>query len=571
MASASPAIPETRSDASPALAPAPVPAPAPTSAPESASAPEPTWPDPPRYWWLKRLTASVLLLTVALAAVRYAWGREAKRRLGRELEPIIAAGEPVSGPGMNPPPVPDAENGALLYLKAMTVFGTDSPAASSMEYPDHPPFPPRWHKMEDKSVATNWQVLSLVRKARGYSRFDWGIRVTTPSYAVAIPILNKARHLANLVGDAGLHAHVHGDDFEAIERVRDLRHAAAAIDGPPGFLVNHLVRVGIEALAIYRLEVMAPELTIAPDGDNDTPAPASTLGATQPSRRPATRAQVRALIAELLDERDQLRDSRRSLVSERAASLDLVEWLGSRGALLRPMFDLDAVRLARAGAALAKASTLPNSQAVKESLAAEPLLQQPRQVVTPVGPGARPPAGGAATQPVVDYTRILSTDVALTNFGRAIEQDIRVRMERRLAAVSLAVRLYRVDRAGAFPPSLEALVPKYLPQVPVDPAAADGRPLRYLIVKGGLPGGGDRPIVYSVGTDGLDRTAEAGPDKAGLPPQPQYGYWNGPDQWRDLTRWTPPRTAAEDAEDARQEQMAKPILDALDNGERRIR
>jgi len=243
-----------------------------------ATDPEPTWPHPPRYWWLRRIGLTSLLLAFGLSGIRAVWGWEAKRRLDRELEPILALGEPVSGPMMDPPPVPDGENGALLYLKAMTVFGTDSPAASSMEYPDHPPFPPRWHKMEDKSVATNWQVFWLVRKARGYSRFDWGVRVTTPSYAVAVPFLNKARHMANLVGDAALHAHVHGDDFEAIERVRDLRHAAAAIDGPPGFLVNHLVRVGIEALAIYRLEVMAPELTIAPDGDNDTPAPASTRG-----------------------------------------------------------------------------------------------------------------------------------------------------------------------------------------------------------------------------------------------------------------------------------------------------
>jgi hypothetical protein len=233
------------------------------------------------------------------------------------------------------------------------------------------------------------------------------------------------------------------------------------------------------------------------------------------------------------------------------------------------MFDLDAVRLVRAGNALVAASTLPNSQAVKQAIAAEPLLGRPRQVTPPVGPGGVRTPGPPATQPVVDYTRILGTDVVGMNYGRAIEQDIRARLERRFAAVMLAIRLYRADHAGAFPPSLDALVPAYLPRVPVDPAAGDGRPVKYLVIKGGLPDGGDRPILYSVGTDGVDRTAEAGPVKAGLPNQAQYGYSRGADQWRDLTRWTAPPTPTEEAEEARQERQAQPILDALDV-ERRV-
>jgi hypothetical protein len=508
-----------------------------------------------------------LLLVLGCVGLRAFWGREATRRLGRELEPVIAAGEPTSAATMNPPPVPDSENGALVYLKAMTVFGTDSPAASAMDYPSYLPFPPRWHKMEDKSVATNGEVLRLMRQARGYTRFDWGVRFSTPANAVVIPHLNKARHLANLVGDAALHAHVHGDDAEALERIRDLRHAAHALESPH-FLVNHLVSIGIQFVTLYRLQIMATDLAVAPEGEDAPASGATPPPATQPgTTRPATRAQVRALIGELLDEREQLDDLRRAMVLERAASVDLADWFGAKAPVVRPMFALDAVRLVRAGNALVAASTLPNSQAVKQALRAQPALQGSRQLPALANRGlwatvmwSRPPA----KQPAVDYTRILSTDLVNSSFGLAIEQDIRVRTERRLTAVSLAFRLYRVDHAGQFPPSLDALVPQYLPQVPVDPAAPDGRPLKYLLIKGGLPDGGDRPIVYSVGTDGLDRTAEAGPIRAGLPNQPQYDYGRGLDQWRDLTRWTPPRTANEEAEEARQERMAQPILDALD-------
>ena len=94
---------------------------------------------------------------------------------------------------------------------------------------------------------------------------------------------------------------------------------------------------------------------------------------------------------------------------------------------------------------------------------------------------------------------------------------------RRIAAVALAVRLYRADHAGRWPESLGELVPTYLPAVPIDPFAAGGRPLRYLRDTPGWdippalaaaessyippPGTGPflgGPVVYSVGQDGID-------------------------------------------------------------------
>jgi hypothetical protein len=167
--------------------------------------------------------------------------------------------------------------------------------------------------MEDRSVATEGEVFRLVREARRSRRFDWGVRVSAPSSAVAVPHLNEVRHLAH------------------------------AINPAPTFAVNDLVSTGLNATALYRLEVVAPGLTLAPEG-TEADAPAE----------------------------------------------------------------------------------------------------------------------------------------------------------------------------------------------PSAPAA------------------------------GVDRTAEAGPARAGLPNQPQYGYWNSVEEWRDLSRWSEPRSATEEAEEARQEQAAQPHLDALD-------
>jgi hypothetical protein len=65
----------------------------------------------------------------------------------------------------------------------------------------------------------------------------------------------------------------------------------------------------------------------------------------------------------------------------------------------------------------------------------------------------------------------------------------------RCSAVALALERYRQAK-GAWPESLNALVPSYLSAVPLDPF--DGKPLRYRQ----YPGEG--VVVYSIGTDGKD-------------------------------------------------------------------
>ncbi len=64
-----------------------------------------------------------------------------------------------------------------------------------------------------------------------------------------------------------------------------------------------------------------------------------------------------------------------------------------------------------------------------------------------------------------------------------------------LLLTELALRAYREER-GAYPASLNALVPSYLPRVPLDPFS-DGLPVRYRLKDG-------RPLLYSVGPDAID-------------------------------------------------------------------
>ncbi len=64
----------------------------------------------------------------------------------------------------------------------------------------------------------------------------------------------------------------------------------------------------------------------------------------------------------------------------------------------------------------------------------------------------------------------------------------------RRIAVAIAVRLYQADHAGQLPPTLEELVPEYLPAVPRD-ALAEDAPVRY---------DAERARVWTVGEDGDD-------------------------------------------------------------------
>ena len=58
--------------------------------PRDPREPERVEPDPPRYWWLKRLTAGCVMLAAGLLVLRLAWGWEAERRFRRAMEPVLA-------------------------------------------------------------------------------------------------------------------------------------------------------------------------------------------------------------------------------------------------------------------------------------------------------------------------------------------------------------------------------------------------------------------------------------------------------------------------------------------------
>jgi hypothetical protein len=457
------------------------------------------YPYPPRFRWLKRIAILYVLLAVALAGVRVWWGRHAQKKLDDSVAAIRAAGEPALIEDLNGDPIPNADNAAYYYRLAIAKLNPNamSPAASNYTYTEYPPFSKKWFAMTEASRSANQPAFDLVREARKHPRVQWSNQYASPLMNVVLSHLNGLRNLANHIGDNALLLHFEGNDAEAIESIKDLWVLSRAAE-KQSFLITHLVGVGIRALTLNRLEIIATELTI--EGRSPT---------TRPTDHPATRKQVDELIAMLLDEDADGAAAVHAYAGERLFQADGILYYPKAGKLLRPMFQLDAVSAMHHMDKLIASATQPTLQSSLSALSGMPNL-------------------------VPQNLAHVMSRVMVPSLNRARATDFKVIAEARMAATILAVRLYRLDHNGEFPPTLDALVPKYLAQVPDDPMTPGPSKIGYV-----PPGKAPHPLVYSVGEDYQDNTATA----TTWPTEPQQG-WNPKtlDQMRDLTRWSPPRT-----------------------------
>ncbi len=85
----------------------------------------------------------------------------------------------------------------------------------------------------------------------------------------------------------------------------------------------------------------------------------------------------------------------------------------------------------------------------------------------------------------------IMSSIALPSVSRYFEKTTYHQTEFLLGRLGLASAAYRSDH-GKYPATLDALVPKYITEIPIDPFS--GEPLKMIAVKGGL-------ILYGVGQD----------------------------------------------------------------------
>jgi len=448
-----------------------------------------------KWSWKKRIGAGFLVLLALLAAGWAALDIYANSLLQRELDAITARGEPVRWEDLAGSPVPDEQNAAWLYKQAGEKYQAEirpwlidfserlkEPRNEEGFYGITHGFcegelRKKYPKEVKELLSHGEEILALCRRARDLPQADWGLAFTTSQIMNDfLPNLSPQRRVAELLSLAAYAAHDRKDDATAIECILDGVAQGRAIGKMP-VLTGQLVAHTVDRLHHSQIEVIAPTLAVGEDGSN------------------ATREQVKGLIVELLDEQPIRDNMKTAFVGERCFSHALCEglrqgdtiWAESEGVPvkevpwwlrilnypLRPVWTLNSVHAMRMDNAFAQGAEEASYPAAKAKF---PIAPDPERLLGRI----------TAFFCNVWYP---SFDAAFVYYCRSIAS-------RRMAAVALAIRLYEIDH-GNRPADLSELVPDYLPAVPEDPFADDGRMISYLPVA-------EYPRLYSVGQDGRD-------------------------------------------------------------------
>jgi len=454
---------------------------------------------PPPLRWTWRWLMFCVGFAAALSVWWVTWDRFAQQQLQKQVDAILARHEPLLA-GDYPVVKTEAERNAAFYLiaadAATSIKQSDlPPMASGLLFGHYPPYPPSWHRQMDACLQANAQVLALLRKASGCEIAQWEAPPGSNQMWVQPPFANM--HVAHVMQDAIIDAHLHLDDAEALARAEDLLRMSDAIQEIHSAYADSIAQ-DTELDAMAGLDTIIPDLEVA-----------ATVGPirTRDGARPAGRAAVERLMAELESAETRAGVGRRAIVTMRVNAYTEYNRTLGEFTVLRPWL------------ALRCAATLRKSEADLDALKAGRLMSD------------EPPAGDTGA---VSMTGLM---MASFPFSGAIwaQADVRwlggVESKRRATVAMLAVRLFWIDH-GRWPRELAELVPAYLPGVPDDPEIPNGK-IGYVLERGGLPDGGDRPLLFwpEVNSSG----------KPGLAPSTPVwmGAMHDRPRWYDLARWAP--------------------------------
>lgn len=425
-------------------------------------------PFPPRRRWLRRLGAAVIMLLVALVLLRVVAGFVTSRRLEAEIERIRTAGHPLLAEDFPPAEVAEEDNAALLYQQAIRSWVTPGPSLTWMRGRGMP--------VEDgQFLANNAVALRLVRRARSKPACDWGGGPPHPMNQNNFRF-GQHRMLAMNLGDTAVSLRRRGRHDEAVETIRDMFAMARNTAAPPTTIVSQLVAVSQHALGAERVESLGPSL----DAGTDTSA----------------RRIVAVLIDELLHDRYLLDGMKDAYISERASMLamsrDILDgrmlFPGGRGwtAGMKPSWRERSLIVAVAPFFRADMARMLRFQR-------EVLEQMDRWGESAEIRSSVRLAFENYRSPFMSLTR-----GTISSMGSAIKSTLITVARRRMAAIALACRLYELDH-GARPSRLSDLVPGYISMLPSDPFDPEGHTFRY------LPGGTGTPVAEKPADTGLGR------------------------------------------------------------------
>jgi len=438
------------------------------------------------------LVSFVTFLCVGL--LHAGWGWQTDCSLKRRIDSLRGSGEKIlPGDFRGDYADIDSDRNAERDILAAGAFADDdvSPHCEARYHtPTTLPVDPKaWPYLVN---AKEWYEPALRRLAIAQKkpRCEFYHEMKSPLYGDRkLDELRAIGYLMSLVSMAAMVDRHAGDDSQVIVRLDQLLYLSDILDHTTS-MHAHCRAIGIVSRAALLAEQLTPDLRIGSDDHAAKPE------------------QVRKLIARFLDVSAFHAALHTAMSDERMESLDFTESM-VRGRyedssmspltfhagmyVIRPKFIGDAhAMLDRDTQIVAAVNNATNWATVKTRLVA----------FTPI------------PKNIVHSHDLIYLD------SDTIQDHFEAIADRRMAATALAIRLYQSDHAGRRPDRLEQLVPDYLPAVPLDSMSATPRPIGYLPRP-------EHPVLYSVAGDGVDQSADEGPETG------QYGSLS---EWRRLDR-----------------------------------
>ncbi|MGE5609293.1 MAG: hypothetical protein ACM359_08570 [Bacillota bacterium] len=364
-----------------------------------------------------------------------------------------------------PPVVNDAQNAALVYEQAFRRIDADKSlnsrdATSSPQWQDKPDFA---DPAVSQLLSRHAETLALLKRAAELPDCHFDHDFARPWISIVLPELQWLRISANLLQFHARQQLSQGQIDAAIDDV-DAMLRISEHTGRDPFLLNALVSIGIEAMAIHTLE---EELL------------------------PAISTPQQVLKLKLGNSERMARMLRRAMTTEEAFGMatfcDLVEGRitlellvgNTPGDFLSPQCRRLLFRVFLLG---------------DDVLAYRQAMSQNRQLALKPYYEVHELLSRQQTERVGNRERGILTAVlmpAITPIFHSVAGE-QARLEG--ARIGLAIARYRMEH-GQLPARLEDLCPAYLNEIPTDPF--DGQPMRLKIE-------GEQAVVYSVGPDQKD-------------------------------------------------------------------
>lgn len=454
-----------------------------------------------RRWWIRLATAAVV--------VPFAWSFVAIRWNARPPRPLSAT---VNALGIDlgltrPPPDVDNTDAVVQALKAL-------PPGPALAPPTTAPAGSRWVASgpgtpffyEAEALAGEWtpdkrhhlrEIIKYLELPAMQAALDSLVReagrphcLTGVSGAVS-PLAEIRQATQLLAARARYHLAEHGDFDAAVRSIEAVFHLSDSMMDD-GTLIRYLVALGCRSPAVQELCHWPEEFSLsAPELERLAGLLAKHPLDARSAWRQAMGGETRCSEALLDAMYVTTSDGDGFLVLAPESSSTPGPGIAGVLNLMSPLFE--SRRTAQ------RLTVLSDEQVGR--LAASPVSELAKQENLPRCPSYRPVLG-----PTWE-----SVGMSVGGFEswapRTLVMGIRVQMESDLCIMTLSLRRYRIDH-GRYPESLSLLVPKSVPETPVD--LADGQPLRYRLDESG------DYLLYSVGEDQQDdggRRFDGGDDK----------------------------------------------------------